>query len=56
MRKTLTNWASSKFTLHLKTGHQGVAVMAQWKRIQWNHEVEDLIPGLTQWVKDPALP
>ena len=22
----------------------------------WNHEVEDLIPALAQWVRDPALP
>ena len=31
--------------------------MAQWKQIRLvNHEIADLIPGLAQWVEDPALP
>ena len=31
--------------------------MAQWlTNLTRNHEVSGLTPGLTQWVKDPALP
>ena len=40
----------------LKMANGRVPVMAQWlTNLTSNHEVEGLIPVLTQWVKDPAL-
>ena len=40
-----------------KKDAMGVPVMAQWlTNPSRNHEVVGSIPGLTHWVKDPALP
>ena len=37
--------------------HVGVPVVAKWlTNPTMNHEVAGSIPGLAQWVGDPALP
>ena len=47
---------------HLSSSHYnkniiGVPLVAQWlTNPTSNYEVAGLIPGLAQWVKDPALP
>ena len=41
----------------IRIGNFGVPIMDQWLiNPPRNHEVVGLIPGLEQWVKDPALP
>ena len=50
-------YITTRMTKIKKTEHRGIPIMAPWlTNPTRNHEVVGSIPGLAQWVKDPALP
>ena len=56
--QTITNTGLTKLKILLNDSkHAGVPIVAQWlTNLTSVYEDADSIPGLTQWVKDPALP
>ena len=51
------NFSMVNLFLSIKKVTTGVPIVARWlTNPTGNHEVEGLIPGLAQWVEDPALP
>ena len=54
--ESITFVTSAGSPLTCKVAHSGVPIVAQWlTNLTRNHEVASLIPGLTQWIKDPVL-
>ena len=58
MHKSLIFMKSNLLPFSFLSKRSGVPIMAQLNRLRTQHSVHEdvgLSPGLTQWVKDPAL-